>query len=513
MRNESDPTTNERLVRGGVLIAVASVLARAASFLAQLVLGRLLVPEDFGLYAIALTFTTLAAAANSVLRSFLVDALKREWDFDGLYRLVMWVSVAVAVAAAAASPLIARPFGEDGLQLVLLLLFLAMPIQVAPAFGAAKLTNALRYGSLSSMWTWSAVIRQVVTVLGALLGFGAVSFVVGVYAGSLAELIMVRHYSGPYPRLRGRPSLDVADVAVLRFVPASIVVLALWINGDYASAGLFESAAVVGVYFFAYQLTTALTMPFTLAVSSVLLPSFTSGGQTGERTSQRDRDGFRLTVLFVPLLSGLPFGLLAVLAAPLTDLVWSREWNLAIGAIVFLGLATPMKLLLSTSLSILQARGDWRGYTRLLGISSTVTVLAAAVGGLIGGVNGLVAVISLANIALGLAATALVGTTFGFEPSSTIPKPVSAWLIWVFAVSVTTLAEPIFDVGWSSVPTRVLVYLLSGVPIAYTIFGDELTLFWQLVTRQSSRKSEAEPIHSNTSEPTPEVALTGSPDQ
>jgi hypothetical protein len=88
---------NSAIVRGGVLVALSSIAARGASFFAQLVLGRLLLPEDFGVYAIALTFTTLAASANSVLRSFLVDALKKDWDFGGLYRLVMWTSVGVSL--------------------------------------------------------------------------------------------------------------------------------------------------------------------------------------------------------------------------------------------------------------------------------------------------------------------------------------------------------------------------------------------------------------------------------
>ena len=354
-------------MRGGLLVALASVVARGASFIAQLVLGRLLLPEDFGLFAIALTFTTLAAAANSVLRSFLVDGMKRGWDIEALYRLVVWTTLAVTVVFSALSPALAAPFDEDGLVPVLLALNLTMPLQVLPALGMARLTHELRYRDLSRLWTISAVARQGVTVAAALAGMGAMSFVLGVVVGSASEWMIARRATGPSPSWFGTLRLDQVQrqAGDLRVLPLSILVLALWINGDYAAAGLFETALVVGVYFFAYQLTTALTQPFTLAVSSVLLPRFHH-----DHHDQAEQDAFRLTMLLVPLLSGLPFGLLAVLAAPLTNLVWGGEWDPAIEAIIILGLVTPVKLLLSTSLSVLQARGDWKRYTHLLALAS-----------------------------------------------------------------------------------------------------------------------------------------------
>ena len=473
---------NSAIVRGGVLVALSSIAARGASFFAQLVLGRLLLPEDFGVYAIALTFTTLAASANSVLRSFLVDALKKDWDFGGLYRLVMWTSVGVSVAAVAMSGALARPFDEPGLATILACLFAAMPLQIAPAFGAARLTKALRFRELSTMWTWSAVLCQIVTVAGALAGLGAISFVGGVVVGSLAEVVLVRRHSGPYPELRGRPRLEgVADTRQLRWIPVSIVVLAVWINGDYASAGLFETAAVVGVYFFAYQLTTALTQPFTLALSSVLLPSFSS--LSGEREGA---DAFSLTVLLVPLASGLPFGLLAVTAAPLTHLVWAGAWDVAIVAIVVLGLVTPMKLLLSTSLSILQASGDWQGYTRLLAVSAVATVVAASVGGMIGGVGGLVSVIAVSNVVLGLGATVLVGATFGLTVAESVFRPFCSWMIWLSGASMVALVGDLHDERLSSIPWHVGLFLLSTLPFVYALFGDAVVSVWRIGARRNT---------------------------
>ena len=237
------------LVRGGLLVAAASVAARGASFLAQLVLGRLLLPEDFGLFAIALTFTTLAAAANSVVRSFLVDAMKRDLDLDAVYRLVVWVTLGVTVLFAAATPLLAMPFDEPGLATILLALNLTMPLQVLPALGMARLTNELRFGDLSKLWMVSGVARQVATVAAALAGIGAMSFVMGVVVGSWLEWLMARRATGPSPSWLGKLDLRAVhlDAHGLRVLPISIIVLALWINGDYASAGLFETAAVVGV--------------------------------------------------------------------------------------------------------------------------------------------------------------------------------------------------------------------------------------------------------------------------
>ncbi len=470
------------LVRGGLLVAAASVAARGASFVAQLVLGRLLLPEDFGLFAIALTFTTLAAAANSVVRSFLVDAMKRELDLDAVYRLVVWTTVAVTVLFAAATPLLAKPFDEPGLVPILFALNLTMPLQVLPALGMARLTNELRFGELSKLWMVSGVARQAATVAAALAGWGAMSFVVGVVVGSVLEWYSARRATGASPSWLGK--IDVRalhlDAHGLRVLPVSILVLALWINGDYASAGLFETAAVVGVYFFAYQLTTALTQPFTLAVSSVLLPRFRH-----DQDGEREQDAFGFAMLMVPLLSGLPFGLLAVLAAPLTHLVWGGEWNAAIEAIVILGLVTPVKLMLSTSLSVLQARGDWSGYTRLLAASATVAVGSAAVGGLIGGVRGLAGAMAVGTVVMGVYGVARVGRTFGLSIRASIEDPMVCWSIWVLSVGLAALGAPLVHVGLGAAPTRLVIFLLASVPLVYALYGDQVGTVWRLAGGRS----------------------------
>ncbi len=473
----------QRLLRGGLIVAASSVLARAASFGAQLILGRLLLPEDFGVYAIALTFATVAAAANSVLRSYLVDAFKRKANMSDLFRLIGLVTVGATAVLVALSPLVAASFDEPGLGTVLGALILIAPIQVTAAFGAALLTVNLRYHELSVMWIVSAVLRQVVTVAGALAGAGAMSFVLGALVGSVAELAVVRAYSGPFPSWRrGRARRAVSDGVGLAILPLAIVVLALWINGDYASAGLFESAAVVGTYFFAYQITAALSQPFSLAVSSVLLPSF-ARAEDGVPQS----DAFRLTVMSVPLASGMAFGVLAVLAAPLTHVIWGSKWDLAAGPIVVLAAATPMKLLLATCLSILQARGDWAGYTRMLAAAAGTAMLAAAVGGFVGGLSGLVGFMAVTIVLQGMAAAAVVGRSFGLSVVESLWRPALAWSVWVLGLVFSSLSGSLTTITIADGVVRLIIFTLASLPMAYVLFGDDVRFLWVTATGRGRR--------------------------
>jgi O-antigen/teichoic acid export membrane protein len=459
------------VLRGGITMAVATVAMRASSFLAQLVLGRLLLPEQFGVYAIAVSFIALANTLRSVLRPYLVELITHDGDQAGMYRVLMWSMWLATALALGATPWLAGLFEAENLAILLALMFFSVPFQIYPMFGLAQLNHQLDFRRLGQIMTTGIVVRQAGTVVGALLGWGVLSFAFGLYLGTMAEMLAARRATGPLPSLFG--PIDGARLRLagrsLRWLPVAAIALTIWVNGDYATAGLFQPATVVGFYFFAYQLTGAFTQPFTTAASSVLVPSFSRLPQ-----GPRMRSSFLETVEIIPVVAGLPFGGLAVLAAPLVHLVWGGRWDQATIAIVLLAGVMPIALVHSVTLSITQARGWWKQYSVLVALSAVGTSSAAAIGGLIGGLTALVVAAVVVQSAMALVISCWVGNRLGVSAKSTFATISMPAAIWILAIALSHVAYPILETGFITSMGRLFIFLLASVPLIYAAYVDKV---------------------------------------
>ena len=68
----------------------------------------------------------------------------------------------------------------------------------------------------------------------------------------------------------------------------SALATSLVVNGDYLVIGALEDKAIVGVYFFGFQLTVAVFSMFTLSLRSVFIPSFIALGDDRRRILRAD---------------------------------------------------------------------------------------------------------------------------------------------------------------------------------------------------------------------------------
>ena len=374
-----------RQVASGMLwVAGSAVVGRVASFGSQLVLGWLLSPEDFALYAIAVSVTALLwGIKNGGLREVLTQ---RGSEYDALapaaWRIALGCNLFLALALVALSPLLARIYAAPGLPPLIWIMALFLVLNTPATILLAKMSIDMRFASLGKISSLSMTLRHLCAIALALLGCGAASF--------LLPLFVVAAFDGGayFWALRSWPrgGLPVREVLrqtlpAARWVMFGTLAATLLEQGDYLTLGLLQDKHTLGLYFFGFQLSVALESLFVTGLRSVMLPAFTRLADQPQRQGAAFvRACGLLSFLSAPACLGM-----AVVAGPLIHLLWGGKWDAAAPVFQLMLVSQFARLLAPLSLALAESRGNWRLRSLLMAADGLGLVASAALGAACGG--------------------------------------------------------------------------------------------------------------------------------
>jgi PST family polysaccharide transporter len=448
--DDASPSRRSALLRGAAVISASSVFTRALSFAVQLLLGRILLESDFGLYALAIGVTEIAASLRSVLQPVLVEQLENDVAaYERLYRTMMASIVGFGLVVAASSSLISNALNEPDLRMLLVVLAFVMPFELRPVFGVARLNHDLSFPVVARVITLGATIRYGTLVVAALAGFGVYTFAAGAIAQAAVEYLTLRRHIQISPGLfSARAALDVVDAtrrlvrrsAVRRWIWPSAVAYTLMNSGDYLAASPSLDNKTIGQYFFAFTLVGSFYGPISLAVNSVLVPGFVTVTESEDRRV-RLLEVVRLSTVLGMLL----FGALLVAIAPMVHVFWSGKWDAAVPAMIGFLIVAPIAVLQSVGLAIVRACGYWTLYFTTIVLTGVITVLGAGIGAAIGGLIGLVVGVALTDTGMVLVTLARLARRFEAPMLATSGTAVLPWLLGLPALGAAHLVNPLTD--------------------------------------------------------------------
>ena len=330
----------------GVLWTVTSFGAnRVVTVATTIVLARLLVPADFGLFALA----TLAVNFVSLFSGFgLGNALVLGKQLDAraqgtILTLLIGLGVLFAVALAAASPLLAEAMSQPRLDELLIAIAAILSITGANWFYDSVLQRELAFRErffcqLARTVAYAAVALS----LAAAADAGVWALIAGFAAGHLANgaaLLVLTPY-------RVRPAWDreYARDAVRTgrgFVVQDSVDFAQQ-SVDYVVVGRLLGATQLGYYTMAFRQAELPYSAIGEPVARVLFPGFADMRRRGE-----DTRGAYVAALRLLALVAFPLGaLLSGAAAPFVETFFGDKWLPMIGVLQvlgFWGLARPLE--------------------------------------------------------------------------------------------------------------------------------------------------------------------------
>ena len=463
---------------GFLLMSGQSLLTRAMTLAAQVVVARWLTPAEFGLFAIAMAVMRFSELSQQVgVREVVVSRQKR---FHLWQNAAWWIAnvagVVAALATAIAAPIMAWVYGEPSLLWMLLILALAQPLYNVTLVQEARLQIDMRFKRIAAGQFLQGALMPASQAGFAIARFGAYALVVPRLIVGVARWWFYRR-AAPI-EVRRDPQVRLWKYILLPglLVPATNPVYNIrscgpaLLPGGGGGGGSRLGQAFAGHFGFAFNLSLQSVMLLSMQIDSILFP--TLGKMAGDPVRQRAaflRAGHALAAVMAPVC------LFQIAAArPLILLVFGAKWEPAVVpfqvmsvGMLFAGAFAPAQSLLQA-----QARFGKKLFIALLwgvvsGVVSAVGILlapeiqkgeAAAVGlagGVIGdGVAGWISAArpvggDAADVARVLTMPCMVGLlamaiAMGADAYAT---PAAAGALGRIAAWVVTLAPERFEVG------------------------------------------------------------------
>jgi O-antigen/teichoic acid export membrane protein len=466
-----------KALQGSVWMIGATGAAKALGFACQLTLAWFLTKEDYGVYAIAISFSVLLSVLRDGGLPMVLEQKSNQFDlFAGP---VFWMMLAMNVGTGLLITFLAEPAAKfyhiPELAGVMTLFAATIPLSVLPSILSVKLAVNLRFRELGLIQVVSATARNGLLLFFAWAGFGARSFLLPVLITSVTDALllwMVTRFS-PWtlrPRFRLWPEL-FADG---RWILLGTFSIAIGNNGAYFVLGQFLSSDVVGTYFFAYQLVVQLGVLLSDNVYQVLAPSFMRMGP--------DLARIRAAVpraLSVVVLVGATASLsIAAIYEPLERALWHGKWSAATNSVHILGVIWPAAAAVSVLRALQMATGHFRQWGIVTFVGAVASIFGAAVGAYIGGTAGAAAMGFGLGVLLGTALNAAFALPrIGVRALDAATSVLRPWLILVAAAACAQYAGALFNRTWIDMLVTAACFCTLGFFALRLLANDSLQLF------------------------------------
>ena len=462
-----------RFVRGSLWVFSGNAAAQLLGFAAQIALGWLLVPAEFGLYAIVISlFAFVSILKDGGSRSVLIQ---RQADDPELTRRVFWYAAGWNTLAACLLLAIALPatwlYDEPQLGPLLVVASLALPIGTVGSVLTARLTIDLRFGAVARIRTAAALVRYGIAVLLAARGMGVMSLVLAMPIAAAFEGVAAYALARETPWSQA-PSLENWSILFgeSRWLVVAAAGIAAIDLGFGVTLGLVLPAATLGFLFFASQLVLQIGTLVSGGIDSTLFPTLT---RLAHEPSRLDGAVSRTFLHAAPIAVVASLGMF-LLVGPTEQLLWHGKWAEAVSAAQVLAALYAMNVAMAVTMAAQRATGRFRDYGTMAAVMALWVLGMGLLGGLLtASALGTAVAIGIAMFT-GSAAYTLVGLRrMGMVASRGLGPFGLAWLTGAGAAGVAWL------LGRASAQSGYGPAVQSCVMVGVFIVG--FMLAWRLV--------------------------------
>ena len=347
---------------------------RAIGLVRTLVLARLLVPDDFGLLAIAwLTFEFAMALTEFGMREALIErSSSTAHERDTAWTISLVRTCVVVAVILVAAPLIAELFGAPRAANLIRIIAFSQVIDSLESIGVVDLSRSLRFRPQAAISLTGSVVFAVVAIaLAPAMGVWAVG--VGVVAGSATQTLMSYAVAPHRPRIRLDREIAKSLFAFGRWIYLINVLAILGTAVLQATISRELGSAALGVYYLSARLAFLPRNLLRRIVGDVMFPVH------ARLRSEPNRAGrmFRASVSAVWLIGAPIYVALAVLAPSLVNEILGAQWMGAGWVIRLLALSALASAVTDATVPMLQGRGRPAQAAALVGIRSAMLVALA----------------------------------------------------------------------------------------------------------------------------------------
>ena len=352
----ADPGIGQKIKQALVWSTINNLVIRVASLGSGILLAWLLSPDQFGVFAVALTVQAILITVAELGMSADLIRKGRIDERAGTATTVGLVTSGVlAVAMCIAARPVATALGAESATSVIRVMSLTLILSGVSVVPYAKIQRGFRQSTQMGLDGASLVVSTVITVLLVLAGFGAMSLAISRVAGQ--ALTCGGQFLVTKTRLRFGFDRRTA-IELLRFgIPLALANLLSWVVMTMPNVvtGRWLGAIALGLFVQASNISSWPMNAIGTAVRSVALPGF---AQVGDLRRRGNTFNAAAALAWAgALLAGL---LLSSLATALIPFLYGNKWFGASAALAGLGYFGALRILTDLMATYLIAAGASR---------------------------------------------------------------------------------------------------------------------------------------------------------
>lgn len=333
---------NRKMAIGAAWMILFKITERLIGLVSTIILARLLVPEDFGLIAMAMS----VIAVLELLGAFSFDmaliqnqsAERKHYDTAWTFNVIFGVGTALLLMALAGP---AASFYEESRLTAVMLCLAAFPLlQGFENIGVVAFRKEMQFDREFNFLLARKVAGFLITIPAALLLRNYWALIIGMLSGRLVSVALSYRLHPYRPRLSLEAAADLFDFSKWLFFN-NLLFFAKNNSADFVVGKLAGSGAL-GVYSVAFQIANLPTTELVAPINRAVFP-----GYSRLSSNLADlRQGY-LNVIGVIAMFALPAGVgIAVTSEALVMALLGPKWMAAagiIGILAIFGVLTAMQ--------------------------------------------------------------------------------------------------------------------------------------------------------------------------
>lgn len=467
---------NGKIASGAGWMVLFKLIDRSLGAISTLILARLLVPEDFGLVAMAMSVLAIIELATSF--NFEVALIQRRdidrAHYDSAWTLNVLLGLACGIVTALLSYPAARFYDEPRLTTILLVLAGAWAVGGFENIGIVDFRRSMHFRREFYLLATKRTLSFLLTVSLALTLQSYWSLVIGSACGRLIGVALT-YIMHPF---RPRPSFSAARelLGFSGWMLVSNFATVLQAKVPHFVVGRSLGAGSLGVLAVSSEIAQLPSSDVIAPINRALFPGFARMADDRDLLRSTFLDAIAVIVLLV-----VPAGVgIGAIAEPLVRLLLGEKWLEAVPIIQVLAIATAIAVISSGSSSAFLAMGKPRQWTLLSGVRLAVLVpLVILLTRSMGLVGAALAELAASVLFLGVSVPVMLRhlKVSHFAFFSRIWRPIVSSGLMAVAVALVLRAMP------DNATAEAGMQLLSGIAVGLLTYVLMVSALWGLSGR------------------------------
>lgn len=362
-----------KTTRGMIWKTLENVLTQGMQFIIQLVLARILIPEDFGVIGILNVFTNLA---NTLVNNGLSSALLRQKEYDAkAYATVFVVSLSISVAGYglifAAAPAIAGFYENTALTAYLRVYTITILVTAITSMTTTVLRYKMDFRSIFVGNFLGVLAQGICGVIMAVNGFGVWSLIYAHLARFAVPAVVLLVFA------KWRPQFFFSLRILKSLFSYSWKLAVGWIIGTLYSdvfsliIGKRFSTQTLGYYTKGNSIPSMINRVLSQSVTAVMFPSLAKDQHDLQIMKTRTRTMLSMaSALVLPVMAGV-----AACATPLVIVLLTEKWLPAAPIIQISCIPMAINVVNNANMQSINAIGRSDVFLYSEAIKRTVTII------------------------------------------------------------------------------------------------------------------------------------------